>query len=253
MIRLSAVIIAYNEEKNIGDCINSLKEIADEIIVVSSFSTDKTEEIAQQKNARVIRHAFEGHIEQKNFALSQAANDYVLSLDADERLSEDLKQSILKVKSNWAHDGYTMNRLNNYCGKWIKHGDWYPDRKLRLWNRIKGKWGGENPHDKVVMQDGATVSRLKGNILHYTVTSIKQYEQQLEKYSSIAAEVLYRKGKTSSKLFAFVNAGYTFFRNYFLKLGCLDGYYGWIISRQLCRHNYMKYSKLVMLHKKRKP
>lgn len=252
MIRLSAVIIAYNEEKNIGGCIDSLKEVADEIIVVSSFSTDKTEEIAQLKNARVIRHAFERHIEQKNFTLSQAANDFVLSLDADEQLSEELKQAILKIKSNQMHDGYTMNRLNNYCGKWIKHGDWYPDRKLRLWNRTKGKWGGKNPHDKVMMQKGATVSQLKGNILHFTVTSIKQYEQQLEKYSSISAEALYNEGKSSTPFFALANAGFTFFRNYFMKLGILDGYYGWIISKQLCRHNYRKYSKLAALHKEKK-
>lgn len=251
MIRLSAVIIAYNEERNIGDCIDSLKEIADEIVVVSSFSTDKTEEIAERKNARVIRHVFEGHIEQKNFALSQASNDYVLSLDADERLSEELKQSILKVKNNPIHDGYTMNRLNNYCGKWIRHCGWYPDRKLRLWNRAKGKWGGENPHDKVLLQEGSATSFLKGDILHYTVTSVEQYEQQLQKFSDIAANALFRKGRSATALFAITSAGFTFFRTYFLKAGFLDGYYGWLISKQLCRYNYMKYIKLSRMNQQK--
>jgi len=140
MPKLSVVIITLNEEKNIGRCLESVKDIADEIVIVDSFSTDRTEEICLRYNARFIKHEFVGHIEQKNWAIEQASYLHVLSLDADEELSERLKKSILEVKGNWKHDGYYFNRLTNYCGKWIRHTSWYPARKLRLWDRSKGKW-----------------------------------------------------------------------------------------------------------------
>ena len=124
-VQISVVIIAFNEERNIGRCIDSVKEIADDIVVVDSFSKDNTEEICSEKNARFIQHPFEGHIEQKNWAITQAKHQYVLSLDADEALDEQLISEISFIKSNWTHDGYSMNRLNQFCGKWIKHGGWY--------------------------------------------------------------------------------------------------------------------------------
>src|SRR6478672_12171113 len=122
---ISAVIITFNEEKNIGRCLDSLRDVADEILVIDSFSTDKTEEICRSRNVYVIKHAFDGYIEQKNFALTQARYDYVLSLDADECLSDELKQSISEAKKNPENDGYSMNRQNNFCGKWIYHSGWY--------------------------------------------------------------------------------------------------------------------------------
>ncbi|MEK6565704.1 MAG: glycosyltransferase family 2 protein, partial [Bacteroidota bacterium] len=132
MTRLSVVIITHNEEQNIARCLESIRGVADEIVVVDSFSTDKTRAICQKHGARFIRHKFEGHIEQKNFAMRQAKSPYILSLDADEALSPELRQSILDVKNNWASDGYRINRLTNYCGAWIRHCGWYPDTKLRL-------------------------------------------------------------------------------------------------------------------------
>ncbi len=126
MTPISAVIITYNEEKNIGRCLESLQGIADDVVVVDSFSIDKTREICEAHGTRFVEHAFDGHIEQKNWAITQAKYPHVLSLDADECLSEELKKSILSAKENWTADGYSMNRLTSYCGTWIKHGNWYP-------------------------------------------------------------------------------------------------------------------------------
>ena len=160
MIKLSAVIITYNEEEHLEKCLNSLIDVADEIIVVDSFSTDKTKEICIAKGARFVEHKFDGHIEQKNYAISQAKNQYVLSLDADEALTEALKIEVKNIINNWEYDAYVFNRLTNYCGTWIKHSGWYPDKKLRLWDVTKGKWGGENPHDMVIMDKGSSTKKI---------------------------------------------------------------------------------------------
>ncbi|MEA1898678.1 MAG: glycosyltransferase family 2 protein, partial [Bacteroidota bacterium] len=142
MIKISAVIISYNEEKYIGRCLESLQQVADEIVVVDSYSQDKTQEICEAHDVTFIEHEFEGYRQQKNWAMAQAENDNILSLDADECLSEELKNSILSVKDNLKADAYSFNRLNNYYGKWIKHSGVYPDRKIRLFDRRKGEWGG---------------------------------------------------------------------------------------------------------------
>lgn len=149
MPKLSAVIITFNEARNIGRCLDSLQGIADDIVVVDSYSTDATANIVKAKGARFVEHVFEGHIQQKNWAISQAKYPHVLSLDADEALDDSLRHSILRVKEDWQADAYYLPRLTNYCGKWIKHGLWYPDLKLRLWDSRKGAWGGQNPHDTI--------------------------------------------------------------------------------------------------------
>src|SRR5689334_8148283 len=151
-MRLSVVIITFNEEKNIGRCIDSVKKVADEIVVVDSYSKDRTKEICQEKGVRFIENAFGGHIQQKNFALSQSTYDFVLSLDADETLSEELERSVLKVKANGTHQSYSMNRVTSLGKSWMYTTDWYPDRKLRLWNKNIGSWGGYNPHDRVIVE-----------------------------------------------------------------------------------------------------
>src|SRR6187402_3943754 len=166
MIRISAIIITFNEQENIGRCIDSLLPVADEILVVDSFSTDATKSICIRKGARVIEHKFEGYIEQKNLGIEQATHDYILSIDADEYLSERLTQSILSVKHTATNEAFQMNRLSSYAGKWISHTDWYPDKKLRLWNRNFGKWGGPNPHEKVILQNSVEVKHIKGDLLH---------------------------------------------------------------------------------------
>ena len=164
MQQLSVSIITFNEEKNIARCLDSIKEIANEIVVVDSNSTDNTESICNQYDVRFIKQSFLGYIEQKNFALEKCKYHYVLSLDADECLSNDLIQSIKNIKQNgFDADAYTMNRLSNFCGKWIKYGTWYPDTKLRILDTKKGKWGGTNPHDKLEMQPNSSTVFLKGD------------------------------------------------------------------------------------------
>ena len=200
MIKLSVVIITFNEEQNIGRCIRSVQEIADEIIVVDSFSTDGTEDICKKLGAHFIRNAFEGYIEQKNFAATHTSFNHILSLDADEELSEKLKVSIRDVKETWMHESYSMNRLSNYCGKWIRHGSWYPDRKIRLFEKGKGKWGGHNPHDKFIPANENDTGFLKGDLHHYSYYSIEGHVAQANKFSTIGAKSAYDAGKGSGIL-----------------------------------------------------
>ena len=247
-MQISAVIITKNEERNIERCLQSLQGVVDEVIVVDSFSTDNTESICQKYKVKFIKHIFEGHIEQKNYAMQQANLPFVLSLDADEALSDTLRQSIQKVKSEHSQvDAYKFNRLNNYCGKWIKHGGWYPDTKIRLWNKNKGCWGGTNPHDKVVMQKNTKIVHLKGDLLHYTYNSISEHVQQMEKFSTIAAEQLKKNGKKISLPLILLKSNWKFIRDYFFKAGFLDGYYGYIVCKINAMTTFLKYLKLRQL------
>ena len=245
MVQLSVVIITFNEEKNIGRCLDSVPGIADDIVVVDSFSTDKTEEICKAKGARFVQHKFDGHIEQKTWAATQAKYPHILSLDADEALSENLKRSILSVKKNWTKDGYYMNRLTNYCGKWIHYCGWYPDRKLRLFDSIKGKWGGVNPHDKYEMNDGDKATGiLKGDLLHYSYHAREDHYRQLEYFTDISAKELFNKGKRVTLLKLYASPVVKFFRDFIFKLGFLDGGAGFTISRLSAYATFLKYKKL---------
>ena len=248
-VNLSAVIITYNEERNIKRCLDSLEGVVDEIVVVDSFSTDRTKTICLQAGATFIEHVFEGHIEQKNWAAQQATNDFVLSLDADEALDETLKKEILRVKSNWIADGYSFNRLTNYCGKWVKHCGWYPDVKLRLWDRKKGAWGGTNPHDLYKMEAGCTIQHLKGDLLHYSYYTIQEHIAQTNYFTDISAKAYFKKGIRSSWFKILVKPLFSFFSMYVLKRGFLDGYYGWVISRISANATFLKYIKLKELQK----
>ncbi len=249
-LKISAVIITYNEEANIERCLDSLEGTADEVLVVDSFSSDRTADICKSKGVDFIQHPFDGHIEQKNYALSCASNDYVLSLDADEALSQKLSQSIQAAKQNWTEDGYSVNRLTNYCGKWIRHCGWYPDTKIRLWDRSKGHWGGVNPHDHVVMDEPIRIRHLSGDLLHYSYPTIRDHISQINSFSDIAARAAFEKGRQSNlALDICLNPTLTFFKKYFLKLGLLDGYEGFVISISTAYGKFLKYIKLRELEK----
>jgi glycosyltransferase involved in cell wall biosynthesis len=252
MVKLSVVIITYNEEQNIARCLESVKEVADEILVVDSFSKDNTKTICETYGVRFIENPFEGHIQQKNFAASIAQYDHVLSLDADEALSDELKKSVLEVKKSFQADGYYVNRLSSYCGKWIYHCSWYPDKKLRLWDRRKGKWGGENPHDKYIMESNATTKRLKGDLLHYTFHTMEQHLDTVNKFSTIVAKERYRKGKKSNYFRVIFKPIIKFFMLYIYRLGFLDGLYGYIICKNSAHSAFLKEVKLMNLHRQNK-
>ena len=249
MSKISAVIITFNEEKNIGRCIDSLVNVADDIVVVDSFSTDRTKEICLEKKVRFVEHKFDGHIEQKNYAITQAAYPFVISLDADEALSPALKKSILGIKDNSQFDGYTMNRLTNYCGQWIRHCGWYPDTKLRLWDSTKGQWGGINPHDKYIMAKEARIAQLNGDLLHYSFYTREQHLKQIDKFSDISAKALFIKGEKSSFIKLFFHPMSRFIKAYLLKFGFLDGANGFFISWKSAYANYLKYKKLKDFYK----
>ncbi len=249
MTNISVVIITFNEEKNIGRCLESVKDIADDIVIVDSYSTDDTEKICSQYNVRFIQHTFEGHIEQKNWAITQARYPHILSLDADEMLSERLKRIIGGVKENWEYDGYYFNRLTNYCGKWIRYSSWYPSRKLRLWDSRKGHWGGMNPHDHFILDRGSTRKFLRGDLLHYSYYSINQHIDQINKFSDIAAKSFFEVGKTSSWFNIIFHPMWRMFRDYIIKFGFMDGFYGLVISMNSAHETFLKYSKLRKLNK----
>lgn len=243
MIKLSVVIITLNEEKNLERCLLSIKKVADEIVVVDSLSTDNTVAIAQQHGARIISQKFLGHVEQKNFAASQAAYDWVLSLDADEALTPELEQSILNIKKSPAYNAYRFPRLNNFCGKWIRHSGLYPDAKIRLFNRTHGAWIGENPHDKWVLANNEKEGNLKGDLLHYSFYSISDYVKKIEKYTEIASRLRVEKGKSYSVLKIWLVPKWKFFADYIIRLGFLDGYEGLLVCRLNAMETMIKYAK----------
>ncbi len=247
MINLSVVIITFNEEINIERCLRSVQNVADEVVVVDSFSTDKTQEICERYNVRFILHKFGGHIEQKNWALDQAKFEYVLSLDADEALDEVLEKSILEVKQNWEGSAYKMNRMTNYCGTWIKHGSWYPDTKLRLAKRSQVSWGGDNPHDKLLTNDKSKAKHLKGDILHYSYYSVEGHIQQQEKFSSIAAQAMFSRGKKASWYKLILNPIASVIKDIIIRRGFLDGIAGFRVAQISAMSVYWKYKKLRQL------
>ncbi len=249
MSKISAIIITYNEEKSISRCIDSLTQVADEIVVVDSFSKDFTKKICEEKGVRFIEHSFNGHIEQKNFALSQAKFENVLSLDADEYLSDELIQSIATVKKTWPYQAYQMNRLSTYGDKWIKRGNWYPDKKIRLWNKNLGLWGGKNPHDHVILKQGVKLFHLEGDILHQAYEDSAETIQKVQAYSDIYARQ--NAGHESSSVAKIIfRASFTFFKSYIIKRGIFDGFEGLMVAMAESNHTFYKYAKLFEANRK---
>lgn len=249
MQALSVVIITKNEEQKLSRCLLSVKEVADEILVVDSYSTDATKEVAQKFNARFIQHPFEGHIQQKNYALQQATHPWVLSLDADEALDDTLRTEVRKVKENPHFQAYQIDRLNNYCGKWIRHGTWYPDRRIRLVNKNFATWGGRNPHDKLIPSPEASIGNLKGNILHYTISNLEEHIKQINYFSSLAAQSKFEAGVKYHWWQLAFNPPLRFLKEYIFKAGFMDGYAGFQIAKLSAYAGFLRYAKLRELWK----
>lgn len=249
MPQLSVVIITFNEEKNIARCLESIERIADDVVIVDSFSTDATESISKKYNVNFISRKWEGYSATKNFANAQAKYDWVLSLDADEALSEELKKSILKAKEGQELKTYKFHRLTNYCGSWIKYCGWYPDTKIRIFDRRITKWEGII-HEKLVIDSKQEATLLNGDCLHYSYYTIEQHLLQVDKFSTLAAQNLFEKGKKASLLQLWLSPVVKFISDYFLKLGILDGAAGFTICKISAKHSYLKYKKLRELSSK---
>ena len=174
----------------------------------------------------------------------------MLSLDGDEALSHELTRSILEVKKDFNYDGYYVNRFNNYCGQWIKYSNWYPDRKLRLFKKGKGYWGGINPHDNFKMFFETKTARLKGDLLHWNYATYEEFDLKTDHFSSISAQSYYDLGRKAPIWRLIVHSSWAFFKSYILRKGFLDGFNGFVICFQTAKITYLKYSKLRQLYKK---
>lgn len=248
-IQLSAVIITFNEEKNIGRCLASIIELSDDIVVVDSFSTDKTKEICEQySNVRFIQTEWKGYSQTKNFANQQAKHNYILSLDADEVVSEELKKSMLNISK--ATGVFEFNRLTNYCGKWIKHCGWYPDKKTRIFPKDIVYWEGDFVHETLFVPKDLVTTFLEGDLFHYSYHTVEEHYQQIERYSTLHSQKMLKADKKATIIKLFLSPIAKFFKMYFLQLGFLDGYYGWLISRISAKAVKMKYVKLKQIQPK---
>ena len=252
-VKISATIITFNEEKKIERCIQSLLQVADEIIVVDSCSTDKTEAICRKYPVKFVSHSFEGYVAQKNYAMKIASYDYILSLDADERLSDELKASVLKVKSNWENvHGYSVQRFNNYCGKWMRFSGWY-ERKIRLWDRRKANWEGTDPHDFIRIPS-RNVKTISGNLIHYAYLTVDEHMRQNYKFAEVAARAKYKNGDSPIFLVNVIFSPiFRFVKSYFFQLGFLDGYYGFVFCAVSASMTFFKYARLYEYKRKGLP
>lgn len=245
MIQISAVIITFNEERNIARAIASVRKVADEVVVVDSFSKDGTVAIAEKMGARVIQHPFNGYGEQKGFAEAQAKHDWVLNIDADEELSPELEKSIGEMRSNPQFDAYEFNILTNYCGKWIHHCGWYPNPKLRFWNKTKGRMTADKVHEgwHLHNKDGK-IGFLKGDALHYSYYTISDHLKKIEQYSEIGARFDVARGKHCNFLKLWLWPKWEFIKLYIMRLGILDGYYGYLLCKNSAYAAFVKYQKI---------
>lgn len=243
-MQISAVIITFNEEENIAEAIKSV-DWADEILVVDSKSTDNTREIANSLGAKVLQKSWEGFSSQKQFAVEKATHEWIFSLDADERVSESLKNEILEIKfenSNKLVDGYKIPRLSFYMNCPIRHSGWYPDWQLRFFNRNKGIWKDVLIHESFQMHSDAKIEKLKNDILHYSVENAAHHHKMIgERYAPLAAKQMFENGKRTSKLKIYINGLTTFLQIYFLKRGFLDGFPGFCIARFAAHHSFLKH------------
>jgi len=240
-MNISATIITQDEQKNVARAIESLR-CCDEIVVLDSGSTDRTVEIAAKLGARVEEAAWRGYAGQKNLAAEKASHDWILSIDADEALSEALEAEIWQIKKNGPrYDAYTMPRMAQYLGRWILHSGWYPDRKVRLYDRRKATWVGDFVHESVRV-DGR-VGHLDCNLLHFTCDSLSEHLKRLDHYTTLAAEELVSRGCKVSWNDLVLDPAWAFLRSYFVKAGFLDGLEGLTIAFMAAFYNFVKYAK----------
>jgi len=238
---ISATIITHNEARNIARAIRSLAA-ADEVVVVDAESTDDTRTIAADLGARVVIHPWAGFTAQKNFANGQARHDWILSLDADEELNADAQAAVARWRTREPEAaGYRWARRARYLGRWILHSGWYPDYKLRLFDRRSGRWVGDYVHESVEVS--GAVGTLEGEILHYTCDSLAEHRERIEFYTDLAAQEMIARGEDVGLARRLLAPVWVFFSTYLLRLGVLDGYQGFLIARMAARYVSRKYDK----------
>lgn len=251
-MKISATIITLNEERNIKRCIDSLEGVVDEIIVLDAFSEDRTRKICETAGVRFEQRKWEGYSASKNYLNSLARFDYILSLDADEALDNELRTSLLNVKNQTNPGVYSVNRLTNYCGKWIKHGGWYPDVKVRLFPKEGSRWTGAHVHEELEYPDALAVTQLPGHLEHYSYYSFEGHRERADKYSALTAIKLFEKGKRVGALKPYISAVGRFVSMYFIKTGFLDGRMGFKIALISAQSNVFKYKELLRLQRESK-
>jgi glycosyltransferase involved in cell wall biosynthesis len=248
MYPISATVITYNEEQNIAGALQSLSW-ADEIVVVDSGSSDATLEICREYTDRIFRRNWTGYVDQKNFAIDQARHDWIFSLDADERSSQELRAEIKNLaRKGFASCGYKIPRVAFFLGRWIRHGDWYPDYQLRLFDRRHGRWQGGRVHESVKINERPGF--LKGEIHHFTYRSLSDYLRRLETYSNLAAFDYHQAGKSAAPFKLLANPLAAFIKAYLLKRGFLDGTAGFAVAVMGAVSVFFKYAKLYELKRK---
>jgi glycosyltransferase involved in cell wall biosynthesis len=246
-MRLSVIIIALNQEANIGPCLESVS-FADEIVVVDTGSTDRTVELAQAAGARVVATAWQGFAGTKNFALDQARGDWVFSLDTDERVAAALKTEILAVvQAEGPLNGYRVPRKNYFGGRWIRHLGWFPDYTLRLWRRQQGRFRDREVHEEVEVE--GKVGRLQTPLDHYSYRNLEEYAARQDRYARLAAREMFKQGRRVRLGELWWRPFFTFLRLYFLKKGFLEGALGLALARQGSRYNFLKYHYLQELNR----
>jgi glycosyltransferase involved in cell wall biosynthesis len=240
--KISVTIITKNEAADIADALESVAW-ADERIVVDSCSTDDTQAIASRHGARVVSREWTGYVAQKNYAASLARNDWILSLDADERVTPALAREIQQTLSaEPAHRGYRMPRVTFHLGRWIRTTDWYPDDQLRLYDRRAAEWTGRYVHEGVSVS--GSVGRLRGELEHYAYKDIAEHLETIEHYTTLAARQMFEQGRRATALDLALQPAFAFFRNFVLKRGFLDGSVGLTISRMNANYVRLKFKKL---------
>lgn len=240
-MQISVTIIARDEEAHIARAISSVDFCA-EVLVVDSGSTDRTVEIARSLGATVLHHEWPGYAAQKNFAAENASHDWILSIDADEAVGPGLAASIRGLAEREPeHAGFDFPRLARYCGKWIRHSGWYPDRKVRLYRRDRGRWVGDFVHESVVVS--GPIGHLEGDLLHYTCDTFRDHRANVERYTDLAAREIVASGQRPTASRLFLGPPFAFAKSFFLQLGFMDGAAGFTIAWMAARYVYLKHAK----------
>jgi len=245
MHKLSTVIMTFNEEDKIERCIKSVLSVSDEVVLLDSFSTDKTVEIAQSLGARIVQHKFLGYIKQRELSISEASHDFILALDADEFLSESLAKEIKGLKESSKADAYYLNRSNAINNYFLKHGSWFPHRIIRLFFKDKVYCEGNPPHDRISAIKGATTAKLNGLLMHHCNEDIHDRVVTLNNHSTIAAKHRFKQGKKTNYFRILVKPTWKFVVEYFFRLGFLDGFYGYLMAKTTAQYIYLRESKLM--------